>query len=142
MSKIDNVLAYKDIISAIKKNDNGLLEKIRTDYKGFVSIKSYASSILYFTNAIQSKIDIKDKMLACFNGNVPNKLDDIQVYKQIMEAFNAGDKDSLSKLDINFYDLLMLKAFVINFLNSVEYVEKELDLKDPFLKCYNEHYLQ
>ncbi len=142
MGKIKNVRAYNDIIKAITNKDKDFLEKIRTDYKGFDNIKNYARSILSYTAMIQSKIDTKDKMLACFNGNVPNKLDDIQVYKQIMEAFDANDKDSLSKLNINFYDLLMLKGFVEGFLRSVEATEKTLDLNDPFLECYNKYYLQ
>ena len=142
MGKIKNVRAYNDIIKAITNKDKDFLEKIRTDYKGFDNIKNYARSILSLTATIQSKIDTKDKMLACFNGNVPNKLDDIQVYKQIMEAFDANDKDSLSKLNINFYDLLMLKGFVEGFLRSVEATEKTLDLNDPFLECYNKYYLQ
>ena len=142
MEKIKNVRAYSDIIKAITNKDKDLLGKIRTDYKGFDGIKSHASAILRHTAMIQSKIDTKDQMLACFNGNVPNTLDDIQVYKQIMEAFNAGDKDSLSKLNINFYDIGMLKASVIYFLSSVEATEKTLDLNDPFLECYNKYYLQ
>ncbi len=140
MRKIEKVLAYNDIIKAITNKDKELLEKIRTDYKEFGGIKSNASMILYYANLIQLKIDAKDQMLACFNGNVPNKLDDIQVYKQIMEAFYANDKVSLSKLNINFYDLNRLKSSVTSFLNSVDATEKTLDLNDPFLECYNKYY--
>ncbi len=142
MRKIENVLAYNDIIKAITNNDRELLEKISTDYKGFGIIKDGASLILYYTDIIQSKIDSKDKMLTCFNGNVPNKLDDIKLYKQIMEALYTYDKDFLSKLNINFQDINMLKIGALNILNGVEAIEKTLDLDDHFLKCYNEHYIQ
>ena len=142
MRKIENVLAYRDIITAIKDNDEELLKKIRTDYKGFGNIKGHARNILYYTTLIQSKIDSKDQMLTCFNGNVPNKLDDIQVYKQIIEALCTYNKDFLSKLNVNFHDLDAIRNAAASILINVESVEKTLDLDDHFLKCYNEHYRQ
>ena len=142
MRAIENILAYKHIITAIKDNDKELLEKIRTDYKGFGNIKALAGNILYYTNNIQLKIKSKDKMLACFNGNVPNKLDDIKVYKQIMTALYTYDRASLSKLNVNFHDIDAIRNAAINILYNVEAIEKNLDVNDHFLKCYNEHYLQ
>ncbi len=142
MRAIENVLAYNDIIKAIKNNDSGRLKRIRTDYKGFGVIKSSAEVILRSTATIQSKINNKDKMLTCFNENVPNKLDDIKVYKEIMEALYTYNKDSLSKLNVNFYDLDVIRRHASNILYNVETIEKTLDLGDHFLKCYNEYYLQ
>ncbi|MCA8835817.1 MAG: hypothetical protein K8953_12125 [Proteobacteria bacterium] len=142
MRAIENILAYKHIITAIKDNDKELLEKISTDYKGFGDIKSGASVILHYTARIQSKIDNKDPMLTCFNGNLPNKLDDIKVYKEIMEALYTYNKDFLSKLNINFQDIDTIREAAVSILISVEVIEKNLDVNDHFLKCYNEHYLQ
>ncbi len=142
MRAIENILAYKHIITAIKDNDKELLNKIRTDYKRFGIIKYDASTILTYTARIQSKIDNKDPMLTCFNGNLPNKLDDIKVYKEIMEALYTYNKDFLSKLNINFHDLDAIREAAVSILISVEVIEKNLDVNDHFLKCYNEHYLQ
>ncbi len=142
MRAIENILAYKHIITAIKDNDEELLKKIRTDYKGFSDIKSGAQIILSAIARIQSSINNKDPMLTCFNGGTPNKLDDIPVYKHIMKALFTYDKDSLSELNVNHYDFNALRIGAMSVLSAVEKVEPTLDLGDHFLKCYNEHYLQ
>ncbi len=140
MRNIENVRAYIDIIAAIANNDKETLEKIRTDYKGFGTIKSAAINILHYTNLIQSKIDNKDPLLTCFNEGAPKTLDDIKIYKHIMKALYTYDRASLSNLNINFYDIDAIKIHVESILRSVDDIEKTLDLGDHFLKCYNEHY--
>ncbi len=142
MRKIEHILAYNYIITAIKDNNGELLEKIRTDYKGFGRIKSGASTILRAINSIQSKINTKDKMLECFNGNVPNTLDDIPVYKQIMEALFTYDRATLSSFTVNYDDLEEMRYWADDILRVVGEIEPTIDVDDHFLKCYNEHYLQ
>ena len=142
MRKIENIIAYKAIITAIISNDSELLEKIHTHYKGFGRIKSSAGSILRAINSIQSSINNKDPMLTCFNGNVPNELDDIQVYKQIIEALWNYDRDFLLNLTVNYDDLEEMRSWAADILRVVEEIEPTIDLKDPFLECYNKYYFQ
>ncbi len=142
MRAIENILAYKAIITAIKDNDSELLEKIHTHYKGFRRIKSGAGTILSAINRIQSSIDSKDPMLACFNGNVPNKLDDIQVYKQIIDALCTYDRGGLLSLVVNYDDLDIMRYWAADILRVVEEIEPTIDVNDHFLKCYNEYYHQ
>ncbi len=142
MRKIEHILAYNDIRTAIISNDSELLSKIRTDYKGFGRIKSGASTILRAINSIQSSIDSKDPMLACFNGNVPNTLDDIPVYKQIMEALCSYDRAALSSLNVNYDDLEEMRYWADDILRMVEEIEPTINVDDHFLECYNKYYIQ
>ncbi len=142
MRKIEHILAYNYIITAIKDNNGELLEKIRTDYKGFGRIKNGASTILRAINSIQSSIDSKNPVLACFNGNIPNTLDDIQVYKQIMEALYTYDRDTLLSLTVNYDDLEEMRYWAADILRVVGEIEPTIDVDDPFLECYNKYYIQ